>query len=126
MNFYTEYRSFPQLEDVVEGEDWTGEMPPKLAAALIADDTDLNPRGILFFGLGSAKETQNAAPRLQDEFQVFDPWGNPFHLSMDTDRDNKVAVPDLAGGEKEIEAWVAVWSCGPDGTSGTADDITSF
>jgi prepilin-type N-terminal cleavage/methylation domain-containing protein len=51
-----------------------------------------------------------------------DPWGNMYQLALDEEPyDNEVN----AAGES-LKRNVAVWSMGPDGTSGTADDVRSW
>jgi len=52
-----------------------------------------------------------------------DPWGHVYQLSLDEKPyDSKVNVPGLTG----LQFSVAVWSMGPDGLNGTADDIRSW
>jgi prepilin-type N-terminal cleavage/methylation domain-containing protein len=52
-----------------------------------------------------------------------DPWGNVYQLRLDQlPYDSKVDVPGQSG----LQFSVAVWSNGPDGISGTADDVRSW
>lgn len=50
-----------------------------------------------------------------------DPWGADYHVVLDTTGNNAVTVP-----EGPINLTAAVWSDGPDGVSGTGDDIRSW
>lgn len=51
-----------------------------------------------------------------------DPWGNVYQISLDEDYDNQVTGNN---GQKLNHIAVA-WSMGPDGESGTGDDICSW
>ncbi|MFT5467702.1 MAG: hypothetical protein ACI8UO_002809 [Verrucomicrobiales bacterium] len=127
-NFYTEYRRFPALEVKEEG-DWSGRSTHALVSALLAapGSDKLNPRGIQFFTARKAKSASDAGLwESLEEVVLNDSWGNPFFVVIDSNFDNSVMVPEGSGEEKKIFSSVAVWSAGPDGVSGTADDIKSF
>lgn len=53
---------------------------------------------------------------------LFDPWGREYMIAVDYDGSGTVKGP---GGE-EVKAGVIIWSVGPDGESGTEDDIRSW
>ena len=53
---------------------------------------------------------------------MMDPWGREYFIRLDYDKSGTVQSP---GGEVVKEA-VLVWSIGPDGKPGTADDLFSW
>ena len=88
-----------------------------------------NPRRIVFFEANGVVDP--ARPRSgfldKDGDQVlrgclFDPWGREYMIAIDFDGSGTVKGP---GGE-EVKAGVIIWSVGPDGESGTEDDIRSW
>jgi prepilin-type N-terminal cleavage/methylation domain-containing protein len=70
-----------------------------------------NPHGTVFMPLNTRTTSVN------------DRWGSPYQVALDDDYDNDV---DVAGYADPLHGQVAVWSLGPDGKSGTDDDITSW
>lgn len=60
--------------------------------------------------------------RLNDDDVLLDPWGHAYWVGVDRDLDGR--VDSKSGGKTAMETAVAV-SCGPDGTFGTDDDIST-
>ncbi len=62
--------------------------------------------------------------------EFLDPWKNPYRIILDEGRggyDGIISVPTLGGGgTEEVRQSVAVYSIGPDGEEGTADDVCSW
>ncbi len=54
-----------------------------------------------------------------------DPWGQPYQVVMDTDLDNLCDMRNSIYGLIP-DCGMAVWSCGPDRVSDTADDLRSW
>lgn len=57
--------------------------------------------------------------------ELFDPWGNPYHVLLDYDFDRKLTDPHTY--EDRVGHNAIIWSPGPDGKTGTPssnkDDI---
>jgi prepilin-type N-terminal cleavage/methylation domain-containing protein len=76
-----------------------------------------NSRRILYF---QAKEDN-----LDAGGNLIDPWDNPYEITVDTGHNNE--CNGVKGGYGVVKGrTVAVWSRGPDGEAGTADDIKSW
>jgi general secretion pathway protein G len=63
--------------------------------------------------------------------EYLDPWDNPYRIILDDEGgagyDGVINVPTLGGGGTEdVRQSVAVYSIGPDGEVGTADDVCSW
>jgi len=56
--------------------------------------------------------------------ELFDPWGSPYHVLFNYDYDDELRDPFTGKIIKNQK--VLIWSPGPDGKSGTADDICSW
>ncbi len=68
-----------------------------------------NPRGIVYMPLRASTTV------------VEDAWGNPYRVALDDDYDGTVDVDGTT-----IRRQVVAWSLGPDGLSGTPDDVASW
>lgn len=82
-----------------------------------------NPRNIVFLEI--------AASSLDSGGSYLDPWKNAYQITVDTGflgYCNGLAspYPTSATGGIVSNRTVVVWSLGPDGIGGTADDITSW
>lgn len=60
--------------------------------------------------------------------ELWDPWGNYYHVRIDFDRNNFVSNPlsDKSKSAKMISQSVIVWSPGKDGIKGTSDDVKTW
>jgi len=84
-----------------------------------------NPRNIVFLEI--------AASSMDSYGNYVDPWKHPYQITLDTDYDGNCdslgcggAYPTTATNGTVKNHTVVVWSVGPDGVGGTADDITSW
>ena len=88
----------------------------------------LSPRKISFCSFRSASPMGGGKYRsgilMSDDGggELFDPYGNPFRVVMDTDYDNRILSPAFDPGAKYINQSVIVWSAGPDGDDATVED----
>jgi len=62
---------------------------------------------------------------LDADGNFLDPWGNQYQVVLDGDGDGFCSVR-VRGRICSVETGAVVWSCGPDGVSGTGDDIRSW
>lgn len=76
------------------------------------DDFDRNPRKIRFLEMEtSSKDTQG-----HDDYNMLDPWGNQYQITVDTSFDNTASDMKFDYDGKELPGYsVAVWSAGPSG-----------
>ncbi|MCB1224173.1 MAG: prepilin-type N-terminal cleavage/methylation domain-containing protein [Verrucomicrobiales bacterium] len=133
--YITEYNRLPSrtaTSDLPIKTDSTGDV----LSTLLAENTTLNPRTIIFFNSNMAK---NGRGGLVDNggtgVTLTDNWGNPYWIIMDGDNDNKITPnPDTSnqdttvstGAPPTLRTRVAVYSMGPDGQQYTKDDIVSW
>ena len=57
-------------------------------------------------------------------YDFVDPWGQPYWIRLDYDYDG--SITDEATGVSHSSENFLIWSIGPDGKNGTADDITNW
>ena len=73
-----------------------------------------NPRGIPYM------DFHHRADGLRD------PWGNPYRIALDGNGNGSVNVRVGTPLSETLNASVAIWSLGADGTEGTGDDVLSW
>lgn len=156
MNYFSEYKRFPTLEEsggvqkMSDGHsDGDTEVETSgdsgLISALMAEPDNqvaekLNRRGVQFFSAAKAKqkpESQKGPGGLWkegDQYELFDPWGNYYHIMFDSNGNGVIKPPSKTDGSsgEELMAEVAVWSYGPDheagkgGNSKKNDDVYTY
>jgi prepilin-type N-terminal cleavage/methylation domain-containing protein len=65
---------------------------------------------------------------------LVDHWGNPLYLLLDSDLNGRISNPDLSNEDRRVSSVAqsvlrtraAAFSAGPDGQSGTRDDIVTW
>lgn len=125
--FQTEYGGYPVPPAAAPKGDFDGPVEGDMLAALIGTTGSLNPKGIPFLECRIAMRGKHGLDlTVPSHPRLFDPWGREFYAVVDTDRSVTVAVPHRTGALGPLPMSVAVWSCGPDGIAGNADDITSW
>lgn len=122
-NCMMEYGSLPAqgTEDTTLATD----KDTKLLEVLLGLEGSLNTRGIRFLVVKEGKDKKDGLVYSADGSHVaglYDPWGGAYHVRLDLDADKTLHVHGTSLNGKRI----AVWSNGPDGQSGTADDIKSW
>ena len=127
-SFYDDYSFLPSNEDrEVDSElTTTGGEKSDLMAVLVGLESarEGNPRGIAYFVARTAVDDKNGLKRTNDSAELFDPWGNPYHVVLDYDYDEELRAPD---GTTVFGSKVYVWSPGPDGKHGTLEfDADNF
>jgi type II secretory pathway pseudopilin PulG len=145
-NFFTEYGSMPTNTTTADEDD----APPvntkdnkDLLEVLLGIETGtapLNTRGIKFLSVreGKKKGTSDGINGLiySDDGKsvkgLFDPWGGPYHVKLDTGYDEKVKDVKPKGAAQSVTLngrRVAVWSDGADGVNSTgkaSDDVKTW
>lgn len=101
---------------------------------------NLNPRGIKFIDLPLAKNQTSfgivdpSGGAGGGNVRLFDIWGMPYYIMLDTNLDNRITNPDASNIDQRISARApqylpastAVQCTGPDKVLNTKDDIVSW
>jgi hypothetical protein len=132
--FHNVYGGFPDF-GAVHGEARTeGEAGARLLTILLSkedlSDSMQNKKQIALFNakVNKKKSQGGLIYRRGDSTDrpegLYDSWGNPFYLRMDTDLDGKLGDPFKQG--NIVRAAVIVYSYGSDGKIGGGDDIQTW
>jgi hypothetical protein len=93
------------------------------------DEDSVSPKYIRFLTLPAAKDRRAGIGRTADGrvLGLWDRWGRPFHVRLDTDYDEAIDDP-FRPGCKVKGPRALVWSHGKNGRNdgGTGDDVTSW
>ncbi len=81
-----------------------------------------NPNQIIFLEVAPRRMGTSG---LDEEGNFLDPWGTPYQLVLDTDLNTHCDIEHSIYGRVN-NSGIAVWSCGPDTMSDTADDIIGW
>jgi prepilin-type N-terminal cleavage/methylation domain-containing protein len=129
--YYTEYSRYP-IPKGSGGGDVEVESDAKLMDVLLGADNDTgkkyNPRRIVFFAGKKAKADRNGLVTNADGGgELIDPWGELFHVILDTDYNHRVKAESRDGAMEDVPQSVVVWSTGADGsTSQRKDWVTTW
>ncbi len=129
-SIYTEYSRLPDVGSSVTTNSPEG---MKLLNILLGlddkSDNALNSRSIKFLIVKEGKNNKNGLTYAADGKSVeglYDPWGNPYTVELDTDYNEELhftigsRAVDLKGRR------AAAYSPGPDRVLGTADDVMTW
>ena len=140
-NFYTEYGSMPtsaSTETAIDINSAEGKSLLNVLLGLTETTTPpLNPRAIKFLSVreGKAKGATGGSNGIiynstgTTIVGLFDPWGGPYKLVLDTNYDEKIiTAPTNGGGATLNSRRVAAWSEGADYLTSkkTADDVKNW
>lgn len=127
--FFEDYGSMP-MEGTTDTIIQTDSSPEVLHTLLGSGGSrGLNSRQVKYLQLKSGTDGRNGLSFRPDGTLIgcFDRWGNPLHVAFDLDSNETLTVPGHTGSPVTLKGRrVAVWSDGPDGKSGTRDDITTW
>ena len=102
------------LMDILVGADHTlrkRKISPRRIAYYVGKEAKLGEDGRYREGLSRTREGQS---------ELWDPWGNHYHVRLDTNHDTQLADP--SGGDAPIPETILIWSAGPDGDFATWKD----
>ncbi|MEO0415353.1 MAG: hypothetical protein AAF226_10420 [Verrucomicrobiota bacterium] len=125
--YFTEYRKFP-----VVGEDERVLTEPMLMNQLVGSDSGApyySPRDFAFFASSSARKDASGKwvrgihVNEDGDAWLYDRWGNPYRVILDSDLDNQIIDPFTG---ESLSLGVLCWSAGPDGKDGTKDDLRTW
>lgn len=95
----------------------------------------VNRAGVSFLQVKMARSGKSGLLEHGDGYlSLVDHWGNPLFLVLDSDLDGRISNPDRinedsrvsSAGPSMLRTRAAAFSAGPDGKSGTHDDIVSW
>lgn len=132
IDFSQEYGGlYPVADSATEGDIDVTSAPGSATIRILAGKDSRNARGMDFLGdMKQAKMDKDgrwiggviyADSPGGGSFGVVDPWGNPYHIRMDTDFDGKVADP-RSPSLPLVPGRVIVWSAGTDRDPATWED----
>lgn len=131
--FYTHYQRLPgtgKADETVRLNQSTDVLSVLLGEA--SGRGSANPAGIAFLQPAPAKSGRGGLLEHGEGYlSLVDSWGNPFYLVLDRDLDGRVPNPDGQNEDPAISSTAPKWlrmraaafSAGPDGETGTRDDI---
>jgi len=123
--FFEEYQQLPlahtQAIDSVKqttGDQKTNIMPPLLGPRLPARES---PKSMTFFAYKEPQDKKGGLLRNDagTYAELFDPWGNPYHVLLNYDYNDELQSPH--DGKIIKDRRVLIWSTGPDGKQGTPE-----
>ena len=128
--FFEEYQALPLSSSFTT--DATQISDNLLMASLVGTQfsRDDNPKFVCFFVYKNTPvgEERDGLLRTENHAELFDPWGNHYHLVLNYDYDNQLRT--IVTDEIIFERNLVVWSAGPDVKHGTpetdADNIYSW
>jgi hypothetical protein len=125
-NFHTEYGKLPITENRVKTDTPSGITLLTVLLGLEKSGEHQNTRDIKFLSVREGKNRKNGLIYSESGDSIkglFDPWGNPYTVVLDTDLDEILRFK-LGGKDIELKnRRVAAFSPGPDHQEGTSDDV---
>ena len=131
-SFYSEYGHWPSPVQTEVGDLRFGRerSNAEVVEILMAEETGVteadvgavNEKNIVFLEISSLKAGFSG---LNERAELLDPWGVPYQIVLDTDLNNRCDFKSSIY-HSRIGEGISAWSVGPDGKSGTSDDILSW
>lgn len=127
------YKEYARLPSVAGDEiDTTSPAGRQLIAILQGTEKEANgaqnPRRVVFLALREGKN--NAKGMIYDKSGdvagIYDPWGNPFQVVLDTDLDNEIRDPLHSANPPIRHQLAAVYTIGRDKKPDTQDDVKTW
>lgn len=120
-DYYEAFQSLPLEHGSTEAETHlttgAGEDTLMMALTGFGDSGGESAKHQIFFSFKSSKSATNGLLTTTNSAELFDPWGNPYHVLLDYNRDSKLQDPST--GKIITDQKILIWSPGPDGKSGT-------
>ncbi|MFT3992190.1 MAG: prepilin-type N-terminal cleavage/methylation domain-containing protein [Luteolibacter sp.] len=135
-SFYSDYGSLP--DDGANQQDggslYTTDNGPGLdilraLLAMESGDQPRNPKKVRFLNLKEGKAKKGGiiyTPNGDNIVGLFDPWGNPYVIALDTSYEEKLSFSRGGKSERLNGRRVAVFSAGADKKLGTNDDVLTW
>jgi|GEM_PF-366601 len=135
--YFTDYQKYPVDSKAKESDQLLSNhtiMDVLLGADSETGRDGMNPRKIVFFSGKAARSAGNGKYRngilleSSGAGELFDPWGNYYHIRLDLDYNNRIDKPkwDKSVSPALLPEAILIWSAGKDGIEGTVDDIKTW
>ena len=124
-SYWTEYNQLPVPKDQETSESIPITSSGSLLDALLAEDSNINPRMIKFLDTPLVRNSTGGLLEKDAKRLLVDPWGNAYFILLDLNNDNRIPDPEHPG--TTLNASVLVFSAGVDGDPGTwKDNVASW
>lgn len=123
-SYELEYDRYPVDQPNTTGEVKTTSRGLLLSLLIGENSQGLNKKGIKFCEFKMARKRRDGIFQVGEEWILNDPWGREFHIVLDTDKDARIANPDLRESAQKptLPLEIAIFSAGPDGDPATWED----
>lgn len=127
--FFTDYGYLPENKERIKTAGPDGIVFLRVLLGMERTGNPLNTRGVKYLVAKEGKIDRGGliyAKTGDDITGLYDPWGNPYVVLLDTDDDRNLS---FRLGNRQVELKdrrVAVFSPGPDHKEGTADDVRTW
>lgn len=134
--YYNDYSKLPSVGANTDEIDTTSEAGKQLIVILLGKENSSgssmqNPKQIPYLSVqeGKAKKggliySKNGTGASAIE-GIYDPWGNPYKIVMDTDYDDEIQDP-IKPGQIIRNKHCIIYTLGPDKKPNTADDVKTW
>jgi hypothetical protein len=120
LGFHKEYDRFPAPPTATD-ESQAVETTGKAISALTGVPSSLNLRQIRFLDLSPSHNGRTGlVTTATGSLELYDPWGTPYQMHFDFDRDGYIPDPENPGAR--IKAQMLMYSAGQDRDPGTWED----
>ncbi len=123
-SYALEYGHYPIPESDWHGPDVSIRTRGPMLSALTGGNASLNPKTIKFIDFFAAKDRKNGLWQDGGEWIFSDPWGEPYYITLDTNKDGKVTNPEPRGENMPamFDKPIILYSSGPDRDPTTWED----
>ncbi len=122
VQYEMEYGHVPPAADGTKDHDMETDSSAaaKLIFMLIGKDKAANPNSQNFVGdINETTDSKDGMERTENSAALWDPWGHPYRVLMDTNEDGLLKDPETG---IQVKLKVLVWSAGKDGDFNTWQD----
>lgn len=127
--FFDEYGALPDVQSDLTTDSGDGVQLLNVLAGEEQGDPKQNPKQIRFFQSQKAKNKKGGLEHTAANAinALWDPWGHPYQIRLDTDNDESIADP-FAPGTRVLGHRILVYSFGKNGKDdhGKGDDVKSW
>ena len=120
LSYETDFHRFPIQENGKPAEDAVTRSRGILLQVLQGENISmLNPREVRYAEFPTAQESKRGLWQDGTEWVLSAPWGEPFYITLDTNKDDQVPNPEFGARTSDptpekLPLIVAIYSSGPD------------
>ncbi|MCF7790166.1 MAG: hypothetical protein K9N47_28870 [Prosthecobacter sp.] len=115
-SYEVDYGHYPIPESDWHAPDVSIRTRGPMLTALLGQNATLNPKTIKFIDFPAAKDRKFGLWQNGAEWVLTDPWGEPYYITLDTNKDGKIANPEPATEylPAMLPTAIILYSSGPD------------